>query len=242
MAVILGLDACEFSLGLALYQSSGETFQRVVEDTSIAENIVDEIDLLLRDANCSKSQLTLIAVAIGPGSFSGIRTSIASALGMNKALGIPTIGIPTLLGRFFGNSNNISDGVYLISMTANRSESFCSLALLSRNLTEQTEGLHDEKLVVKAIGQPFCCSSDISPNEALQSPGCFDLECDQPLANISYFKADKQHLKVSPALSTALAGKALASHGKPYSEQLRPLYIKGVNAKTISERRLEKGI
>ena len=147
MAVILGIDACEFSLGLALYQSSGETFQRQVENIAIAESIVSEIDLLLADANILKSQLTLVAVAIGPGSFSGIRSSIAVALGLSKALGVSTIGIPTLLGRFFANCNDSDDGEYLVTMTANKSEFFCSLAALSRAPTQQPEGIYDDKLV-----------------------------------------------------------------------------------------------
>lgn len=42
------------------------------------------------------SDISAIAVAIGPGSFNGIRVGISEAMGLAMALDIPLVGIPTL--------------------------------------------------------------------------------------------------------------------------------------------------
>jgi tRNA threonylcarbamoyl adenosine modification protein YeaZ len=56
---------------------------------SRAEELLSSIDRLLRDAGADKRQIGLIAVSAGPGSFTGIRIGIATALGLKAGLGIP---------------------------------------------------------------------------------------------------------------------------------------------------------
>ncbi|MEW5920273.1 MAG: tRNA (adenosine(37)-N6)-threonylcarbamoyltransferase complex dimerization subunit type 1 TsaB [Bacillota bacterium] len=51
---------------------------------------------LLRDCEVQRRQLQGIAVAIGPGSFTGIRIGVATARGLAQGLGIPLIGVNTL--------------------------------------------------------------------------------------------------------------------------------------------------
>ncbi len=51
---------------------------------------------LLRRSDIAPSQLQVIAVALGPGSFTGLRIGLAIAKGMALALHIPMVGIPTL--------------------------------------------------------------------------------------------------------------------------------------------------
>jgi len=63
---------------------------------SRAEKVLTEIGEILRAASISKNDLDLIAVSIGPGSYSGIRIGISTALGLSHALAIPLIGISTL--------------------------------------------------------------------------------------------------------------------------------------------------
>lgn len=53
------------------------------------DNLLNSIGLTIRD-------LSAIAVASGPGSFSGLRVGMSIAKGFALALGIPLIGVPTL--------------------------------------------------------------------------------------------------------------------------------------------------
>lgn len=54
-----------------------------------AENLLPNIADLLRENGASLRDLDLIAVSAGPGSFTGIRIGIATALGLKTGLGCP---------------------------------------------------------------------------------------------------------------------------------------------------------
>ena len=55
---------------------------------SKAEELLANIDELLTTAGISKRDIDLVAVSAGPGSFTGIRIGIATALGLKTGLGI----------------------------------------------------------------------------------------------------------------------------------------------------------
>ncbi len=52
---------------------------------------------LLEKTTLTPGQLEGVTVAIGPGSFTGIRVGLTIAKGLSQGLGIPIIGVPTLL-------------------------------------------------------------------------------------------------------------------------------------------------
>ena len=58
--------------------------------------VAARIDELLRETGLAPADLTGIAVAIGPGSFSGVRVGVSLAKAIAHALGAPLVGIPTL--------------------------------------------------------------------------------------------------------------------------------------------------
>lgn len=51
---------------------------------------------LLREQSIVMSELTAVAVALGPGSFNGVRVAVATAKTLAFALGVPLYGVPTL--------------------------------------------------------------------------------------------------------------------------------------------------
>jgi tRNA threonylcarbamoyladenosine biosynthesis protein TsaB len=48
-------------------------------------------------SGCAYADLDRIAVAVGPGSFTGLRVGIAAALGLSLASGVPVVGISSFL-------------------------------------------------------------------------------------------------------------------------------------------------
>lgn len=67
-----------------------------VTEKSHSQKLQPQIELALRQAGITLSQLTHIAVGIGPGSFTGLRVALATAKGLGVALGIPMVAIPSL--------------------------------------------------------------------------------------------------------------------------------------------------
>lgn len=61
-----------------------------------SERLMPAMDQLLRDAGTDPSKVDLYAVAVGPGSFTGLRIGIAAAQGLSLAHGKPVVGVPTL--------------------------------------------------------------------------------------------------------------------------------------------------
>ncbi len=61
-----------------------------------AEKILSVIDGVLAEAHLTLKDIDLIAVSTGPGSYSGIRIGMATALGLANGLNIPCIGVSVL--------------------------------------------------------------------------------------------------------------------------------------------------
>ncbi|MEQ1605240.1 MAG: tRNA (adenosine(37)-N6)-threonylcarbamoyltransferase complex dimerization subunit type 1 TsaB [Pyrinomonadaceae bacterium] len=81
-------------------------------NVSKAEDLLFNIDLLLTGNEIDRRQITSIAVSAGPGSFTGIRIGIATALGLKAGLGIEMSSESALKAMAF------SAGIFGIVTTA----------------------------------------------------------------------------------------------------------------------------
>lgn len=65
-------------------------------EASSSETLLTSISGLLNESNLAKRNITLCALTIGPGSYTGIRIGIATALGLSRALGCKVYGVCSL--------------------------------------------------------------------------------------------------------------------------------------------------
>ena len=95
--MLLAVDTSTSWIGLALYDGVhvlGEmTWQSKAHHTVELSPGVNE---LLQRCGVKASDLQVLGVAIGPGSFTSLRIGLALVKGMALALRIPVVGIPTL--------------------------------------------------------------------------------------------------------------------------------------------------
>lgn len=61
-----------------------------------SERLMPAIDRVLTDAGWTPADLQGLAVAVGPGSFTGLRIGLSTVKGLALALGIPVAAVPTL--------------------------------------------------------------------------------------------------------------------------------------------------
>ena len=100
--IVLGIDSSTDKLGIGLADENRIIVERTLEAAQEhAARIMDLIEAVLAEALISKEILEGIAVAGGPGSFTGLRIGMAAAKGMALALDIPIVGISTfeVVGR-----------------------------------------------------------------------------------------------------------------------------------------------
>ena len=76
--------------------SGGEIVGELFGDSSVsrAEDLLAKIDEIINSTVGSKHEIDSIAVSAGPGSFTGLRIGLATAMGLSSALGIRYSGIP----------------------------------------------------------------------------------------------------------------------------------------------------
>lgn len=93
---ILALDASTEALSIVLH-FKGQTFHHFEEcPQQHSQKILPLIDQLLTSANCKLKDLDVIGFGQGPGSFTGVRISVAIAQGLAYSTKLPLVGVSTL--------------------------------------------------------------------------------------------------------------------------------------------------
>ncbi|MGI5836119.1 MAG: tRNA (adenosine(37)-N6)-threonylcarbamoyltransferase complex dimerization subunit type 1 TsaB [Chloroflexota bacterium] len=94
--MILALDTSTAIASVALYDGlvSGEISWRSGRGHSV--ELMAQTDSLMKLRKIQPEQLIAVAVAVGPGSYTGVRVGIAAGKGLCLALGIPMVGVSTL--------------------------------------------------------------------------------------------------------------------------------------------------
>jgi tRNA threonylcarbamoyladenosine biosynthesis protein TsaB len=95
--ILLAIDTSTRTIGIALYNGVQVLGERIWTslDFHTAELAPAVADLFSKGV-LQPSDLAALAVAIGPGSFTGLRIGLALAKGLALAQNLPIVGIPTL--------------------------------------------------------------------------------------------------------------------------------------------------
>ncbi len=95
--MLLSIDTSTTQIGVALYDGArvlAEVYwQGGRRHTQALAPLVDDV---LRRVGFETEALQAVGVALGPGSFTGLRIGLAFAKGLALAQGLPLVGVPTL--------------------------------------------------------------------------------------------------------------------------------------------------
>jgi tRNA threonylcarbamoyladenosine biosynthesis protein TsaB len=95
--MLLAIDTSTIQTGLACYDQQGllgECAWHSGRDHSA--QLLPQLTLLLRHIGRARDEIAAVAIALGPGSWSGLRVGMSTAKGFALARGVPIIGIGTL--------------------------------------------------------------------------------------------------------------------------------------------------
>jgi tRNA threonylcarbamoyladenosine biosynthesis protein TsaB len=130
---ILGLSGATKVISLGLIDG-----EDLIAETTVSDIHSEKIMFYVKEAGIEPSQLEGIAVAAGPGSYSGLRGSLAAAKSLAQTLNIPLAGVATLEAIAY----NLIDiqGTVMVVLDARADEYNCALFGASRGkLTRLTD-------------------------------------------------------------------------------------------------------
>lgn len=120
--LILSLETSTRSGGVALLRGNEVLAERAgKENSSQSAQLLSDISEILQKNDLNLNQINLLAVAVGPGSFTGLRIGLASAKALAIALKIPIAGISTLEAAAACSDK---EGEICAALQAGRSEYF----------------------------------------------------------------------------------------------------------------------
>ena len=94
---VLAVETSSLAGGVALLDDARLVAEYLL-DVSLthSERLMSAVDRVLTDARWTPRDLGGLAVAVGPGSFTGLRIAISTVKGLALALGLPIAAVPTL--------------------------------------------------------------------------------------------------------------------------------------------------
>ena len=223
---ILALETSARAVSAAVSEN-GRILTSGYQDTGLTHSrtLMPIVEHILKNADLKPADMDAIAVAVGPGSFTGIRIGVAAAKGLALALDKPAIGVSTLAAM--ARNVAFADGLVVCAMDARRAQVFSAEGgVLTRltpdraiSLSELAEELRGAERSITLVGDGACLAHT-----------CFTengLPC----------RLAPPHLLLQNAVSVALEAKALASQGKMVSAQeLAVFYLRPPQADMLKKK------
>jgi tRNA threonylcarbamoyladenosine biosynthesis protein TsaB len=117
---ILSIDTSSSQGGIALYDGRKLSTRSFPAERSHTTTLLTEIHHLLDRADISIRELAAVAIATGPGAFTGLRVGFGVVKGFHLATRVPLIGISTLEATALGFSTCATHVVAVIGAGRSR--------------------------------------------------------------------------------------------------------------------------
>lgn len=205
---MLGIDSSTDALAVGL--ADGE--RTLCEETlppaqDHASQIIGLIDSILKKAQLTRQSLDGIAIADGPGSFTGLRIGMAVAKGMALALNLPIVGVSTfevMARRLSGDF----DAFYLAGMVRKGEFYLCPVEHGS-NIREKISVIEQLELSERVGAVPVALIG--------RRPDGWDKLVQNPIPS--------DRLKISGGELAALGGEKISAGQAADLATMEPLYI-----------------
>ena len=122
---VLAFDCAVSGLAVAVVRDGVGLAERREEGRDQAATLLPAIAATLQEAGVDRRTLSLIAVTVGPGSFTGVRVGLAAARGLAVALDVPLAGITTTAALLAAAPND--DRLAVAAIDTHLGDWFCAI-------------------------------------------------------------------------------------------------------------------
>ena len=227
---ILALETSAKAVSAAVSED-GRILASGYQDTGLTHSrtLMPIVEHILKNTGLTAADMDAIAVAAGPGSFTGIRIGVAAAKGLAFAADKPAVGVSTLAAM----ARNVAfcDGLVVCAMDARRQQVYN--ALFEAKDGQLTRLTPDRAIALEELAEEL--RSDPRPKTVVGDGArlCFAHLTE---AGISCRLAPAQ-LVMQNAMSVALEAEAMAAEGKLVSAQaLEPVYLRPAQADRLRQK------
>ena len=215
MSVILAIDTSSRTLGLGLHSGDQVLVESLWQgDRHHTVELGPQIALLLRRSGCTLDDLHAVAVALGPGSYTGLRIGMALAKGLAMSHGLDLVGVSTF--------------EILAQAQAPRNEPMCCVIEAGRKRIAglwYKWGRRGWKPQGEAETTTWQTMLD-SISETSYVVGELEPEArEQCMSSDKVILAPPSHCVRRPSVLAEIAQERLRSGKLPDSEQLAPVYL-----------------
>ena len=227
---ILALETSAKAVSAAVVEN-GKVLCSGYQDTGLTHSrtLMPIVEHILKNADLTMADMDAIAVAAGPGSFTGIRIGVSAAKGLAFAVAKPAIGVSTLAAM--ARNVAFADGLVICAMDARRSQIYNAVfEAKDGHLTLLTE---DRAIALADLAEEM--KADPRPKTIVGDGArlCFDFLQN---ANVPCRLAPP-HLVMQNAMSVALEAESLAAEGAlTDAQELQPVYLRPAQAERLRQK------
>lgn len=214
--MLLAIDTATSLTGLALYDGRGTRAECVWESRrQHTAQVLPQLDRLLTNTGVDRRDLQAVAVARGPGSWSGLRVGMCLAKGMALAGNLSILGIDTLEALAYQHARI---GLPIYPLIRLGRERFATAAFVLENELERREPDRNVTLaeLCAAVQGPALFCGDL--DEAAMS------QIRRALGSQALFPSPAANLR-RPAFLAELAWQRLLAGQRDDLASLEPIYL-----------------
>lgn len=230
---ILALETSAKSVSVAVTEN-GTLLAQAYQDRGLTHSVtlMPLLDGMLKTAGLTLDDMDIIAVAQGPGSFTGIRIGVSAAKGLAWAKALPCCGVSTLEAMAYGVTD--FEGVVVGAMDARRQQVYN--ALFRTENGRVTRLCADRAVAMELVAEELAA---IPEPKLIVGDGAVLLYDFLQKVGIGCRLSSPLHRQQSAA-GVALAAEHLAAQGLTCSAQeLQPVYLRLSQAE---RERLARGL
>jgi len=219
---ILGIDTSSPKGSIAITLKNKIISEKAISGhTSYSKNLFFIIDSILQDTNLNISQVDAFAISIGPGSFTGLRVGLSSALGFSLAQKKPVVSVETLFAM--ADTIPFTEKIICPVIDARKGELYTSFFQ------------YDDNNQIRRLGEDRAVKPEFLVNEIKKTTLFFGSGVDtygkvlsQKLGNLAVFHNGSSN--TTAASVAKLAFEKIKNGEKTDSALLKPKYVRRAEA------------